>query len=53
MAIGIRLVRSRSLVERCGGPGDRWSSGLRLGSALIVTALGVGLTLTGLTNDLW
>ncbi len=52
IAIGILLVRSRSLVERVGGLGSRWSGGLPLGSAVIVTALGVGMTLTGLATYL-
>lgn len=48
IVIGILLMRARSLVERFGGLGSRWSNGLPLGSAVIVTALGVGITLSGL-----
>ena len=40
IVIGILLVRSRSLLERFGGLGSRWSSALPLGSAVIVTVLG-------------
>ena len=50
--IGILLVRSRSLVERFGGLGSRWSSGLQLGSSVIVTALALGITLNGLATYL-
>ena len=46
--IGILLVRSRSLVERFGGISSRWSSALPLASAVIITVLGVGITLSGL-----
>jgi ABC-type nickel/cobalt efflux system permease component RcnA len=52
IVIGILLVRSRSLVERLGGIGSRWSSALPLASALIVTTLGVGITLSGLATYL-
>jgi nickel/cobalt transporter (NicO) family protein len=52
IVIGIVLVRSRSLVDRFGGLGSRWSSGLPLGSAVIVTTLGVGMTLGGLATYL-
>lgn len=48
IVIGILLVRSRALVKRFGGMGSRWSSALPLASAVIVTALGVGVTLSGL-----
>lgn len=48
IVIGILLVRSRWLVERLGGIGNRWSSALPLASAVIVTVLGVGITLSGL-----
>lgn len=47
--IGILLVRSRSLVDRFGGMGGRWSSALPLASAVIVTVLGIGITLRGMT----
>ena len=47
IAIGILLVRSRSLVERVGGIGSRWSSAVPLASAVLVTALGVGITVSG------
>lgn len=52
IVIGILLVRSRSLVERFGGLGSRWSSALPLASAVIVTVLGVGMTLGGLVTYL-
>ncbi len=48
IVIGILLMRARALVERFGDVGGRWSSGLPLGSAVMVTALGVGITLSGL-----
>jgi nickel/cobalt transporter (NicO) family protein len=50
--LGILLVRSRSLVERFGGVGGRWSSALPLASAVIVTVLGIGITLSGLAHYL-
>src|SRR5436190_20304468 len=50
--IGILLVRSRSLVERFGGINGRWTGALPLISAVIVTALGVGITLSGLATYL-
>ena len=52
IVIGILLVRSRSLVDRFGGVGSRWVSALPLASAVIVTALGVGITLSGLVTFL-
>ncbi len=52
IAIGILLVRSRSLVERFGGFSGRFSSGLPLGSAVIVTVLGIGIVVSGLSNYL-
>ncbi|MDQ5854128.1 MAG: hypothetical protein M3380_19075 [Chloroflexota bacterium] len=52
IAIGILLVRSRSLLERFGGRGSRWSSALTLASAVLVTALGVGITVSGLLSYL-
>jgi nickel/cobalt transporter (NicO) family protein len=52
IGIGILLVRSRSLVERFGGLGGRWSKLLPVGSAVIVTVLGVGITLRGLADYL-
>lgn len=48
IAIGMLLVRARPLVERVGGRGGRGSGALPLGSAVIVTALGIGITLNGL-----
>jgi ABC-type nickel/cobalt efflux system permease component RcnA len=48
--IGILLVRSRSLVERFAGVGDRWGRALPLASAIIVTALGLAITLRGLVS---
>jgi ABC-type nickel/cobalt efflux system permease component RcnA len=52
IGVGILLVRSRSLVERVGGLGVRFSTGLPLGSAVIVTALGIGITLGSLSTYL-
>ena len=52
IGIGILLVRSRPLVERFGGIGSRWSSALPLASAVLVTVLGVGITLSGLATYL-
>jgi ABC-type nickel/cobalt efflux system permease component RcnA len=52
IGIGILLVRSRSLIERFGGISRRWSSALPLCSAVIVTALGVAITLSGLATYL-
>ena len=52
IVIGLLLVRSRALLERLGGVGSGWSSALPLVSAVIVTALGVGITLGGLTTFL-
>ena len=52
IAIGILLVRSRSLLERFGGWGSRWSSAVPLASAVLVTALGVGITVSGLLSYL-
>ena len=47
ITIGILLVRSRSLIERFGGISSRWSRVLPLASAVIVTVLGIGITLSG------
>ena len=52
IVIGILLVRSRSLVERFGGNQNRWSMVLPLVSAVIVTVLGIGITLSGLATYL-
>ena len=52
IAIGILLVRSRTLVERFGTRGSRWSRVLPLVSAVIVTVLGLGITLSGLATYL-
>ena len=52
IVIGVLLVRSRALVERVGGLGGRWSAALPLASAVIVTVLGIGITLGGLTTYL-
>jgi ABC-type nickel/cobalt efflux system permease component RcnA len=53
IAIGILLVRARSLVERFGGRGGgRWGAALPLASAVIVTVLGIGITLGGLASYL-
>ena len=50
IVIGILLVRSRTRVQCFGGLGSRWSRALPLVSALIVLALGLGITLRGLPN---
>jgi ABC-type nickel/cobalt efflux system permease component RcnA len=48
MALGILLVRSCSLIDRfSGGLSSRLSHGLPLGSAALVTALGIGITFGG------
>lgn len=52
IVIGILLVRSRLLIERVGGISRRWSIALPLASAVIVTVLGIGMTLTGLATYL-
>lgn len=52
IVIGVLLVRSRELVERFGSLGGRLSIALPLGSAVIVTVLGVGITLGGLASYL-
>lgn len=54
IALGILLVRARALVERFGSRGGsgRWSAALPLASAVIVTILGVGITLGGLATYL-
>ncbi len=49
IAIGILLVRARALLERFGGLGGRWSRALPLASAVMVTVLGIGIVLSGLT----
>ncbi len=48
IVIGILLVRSHTLVERFGGLNRGWSSALPVVSAVIVTLLGVGITVNGL-----
>lgn len=52
IAIGILLVRSRSLVERFGGVSNRWGAALPLASAVIVTVLGLGIMYSGLATYL-
>ncbi|HEY0733282.1 MAG TPA: hypothetical protein VGD69_00095 [Herpetosiphonaceae bacterium] len=52
IGIGILLVRSRALVERMGGLSSRWSRAIPLFSAVLVTALGLGITLSGLATYL-
>ena len=54
IALGIALVRARALVERFSsrtGSG-RWSAALPLASAVLVTVLGIGITLGGLATYL-
>jgi nickel/cobalt transporter (NicO) family protein len=46
--IGILLVRSCSLVDRPGGLSSHWSIAVPLVGAVIVTVLGVSITLSGL-----
>lgn len=50
--LGVLLVRSRSLVERFGGIGSRWTSALPLVSAVIVTVLGLAITFSALSTFL-
>ncbi|MCW5848725.1 MAG: hypothetical protein KIT87_01315 [Anaerolineae bacterium] len=50
IGIGLLLVRSQSLVNRLGRFGGQWQRWLPLASALIVTLLGVGLALKGMTG---
>lgn len=52
IGIGILLVRSRAMVERLDRLGGRLSGGLPLGSAVIVTVLGVGIVIRGLASYL-
>jgi nickel/cobalt transporter (NicO) family protein len=49
IAIGILLVRCKSRLDRLGKPGSAWQRLLPLVSAVIVTLLGVAITLKGLT----
>lgn len=48
--IGILLVRSRVLFEKFGGLSKRWVNILPLVSAVIVTALGIGIALGGVVK---
>ena len=52
MGIGILLVRSRSMMERGGGVGGRFGRLVPLVSAVVVTILGAGIALGGLTTYL-
>ena len=52
IAIGILLVRSRSLVERFGGVSYRWGAALPIASAVIVTVLVLGIMYSGLATYL-
>ncbi|HEY0606229.1 MAG TPA: hypothetical protein VGD58_25125 [Herpetosiphonaceae bacterium] len=52
IGIGILLVRSRALVERMGDLSSRWSRAIPLFSAVLVTALGISITLSGLATYL-
>ena len=49
IAIGILLVRSRSRLDRLGKLGSLWQRLLPLASAVVVTLLGAGIVLKGLT----
>ncbi len=51
-AIGILLVRARPLVARLGGLGGGLGDAVPLGSAVVVTALGVGIAFDGLVTHL-
>lgn len=52
MALGLLLVRSRSLIARFGRVDARWTVVLPVISALVVTTLGLALILKGLGADL-
>ena len=52
IAIGILLVRSRSMLDHFGGVSNRWSSALPLASAVLVTVLGLGIMVSGLATYL-
>lgn len=52
IAIGVLLVRSRALLDRVGGAGSAWGRAVPLASAVIVTLLGLGITLGGLSRSL-
>lgn len=52
ITLGIMLVRSRSLLDRFGGASGNWSRVLPLASAVLVTVLGFGITLGGLSRYL-
>lgn len=52
IAIGVLLVRARPLVERMSGIGGGWRTAIPLASAAIVTALGIGITVSGLASYL-
>jgi ABC-type nickel/cobalt efflux system permease component RcnA len=48
MGLGIILVRSRHLISRFERIGTRWVTVLLLISALVVSALGIGLLIKGI-----
>ena len=50
IALGILLVRSRALVDRVGKVSGRLVTGLPLGSAVLVTVLGAGIMLGGVSS---
>ena len=52
MGVGLLLVRARHLVSRFERVGTRWTAALPLISALVVSALGVGLLLKGVNAGL-
>ncbi len=49
IAVGVLLVRTRTLVTRVSAIGAPVQHFLPLGSAIVVSLLGVGIVLTGLT----
>jgi ABC-type nickel/cobalt efflux system permease component RcnA len=52
IAIGILLVRSKSLLERAGEAGHRWQKWLPLASAIIITLLGATMVVKGVLSYL-
>jgi nickel/cobalt exporter len=50
ITLGILLVHSRALVDRFGKVSGRFVTGLPLGSAVLVTLLGAGIMLAGVSS---